>query len=182
MKCVCISSMANQTHNSTIIFYIIFYFNLFYFSKKLPAAKSIEKSEKANKALASLLIMTGLLITCFTPVFNSYRSEEAKKIASSIKEIDTSEIQEAKKGKQKQNYTETKEDIDSADTASQAKRAGEMVSQRPQVTETITREMPKINRNDTVTIKHVMSGKSESMKFKKAESMIASGEWVLVNE
>ena len=42
--------------------------------------------------------------------------------------------------------------------------------------------MPKINRNDTVTIKHVMSGKSETMKFKKAESMLASGEWVLVNE
>ncbi|MEL1247432.1 preprotein translocase subunit SecA [Flavobacterium helocola] len=94
----------------------------------------------------------------------------------------TSEIQEAKQVQQKENYTETKEDLDSEDTAAQAKRAGEMASQRPQVTETITREMPKINRNDTVTIKHVMSGKSETMKYKKAESMIASGEWVLVNE
>jgi preprotein translocase subunit SecA len=94
----------------------------------------------------------------------------------------SSDIQEAKQVKQKENYTETKEDLDSEDTAAQAKRAGEMASQRPQVTETITREMPKINRNDTVTIKHVMSGKSETMKYKKAESMIASGEWVLVNE
>ncbi|MBP9849109.1 MAG: preprotein translocase subunit SecA [Flavobacterium sp.] len=94
----------------------------------------------------------------------------------------SSDIQEAKQVKQKENYTETKEDLDSEDTAAQAKRAGEMASQRPQVTETITREMPKINRNDTVTIKHVMSGKSETMKHKKAESMIASGEWVLVNE
>jgi preprotein translocase subunit SecA len=94
----------------------------------------------------------------------------------------SSDIQEAKQVKQKENYTETKEDLDSSDTASQAKKAGEMASQKSQVTETITREMPKINRNDTVTIKHVMSGKSESMKFKKAESMIASGEWVLVNE
>ena len=94
----------------------------------------------------------------------------------------SSDIQEAKQVKQKENYTETKEDLDSKDTAAQAKRAGEMASQRPQVTETITREMPKINRNDTVTIKHVMSGKSETMKYKKAESMIASGEWVLVNE
>ena len=34
--------------------------------------------------------------------------------------------------------------------------------------------------HDTVTIKHVMSGKTESMKYKKAESLIASGEWVLV--
>lgn len=93
-----------------------------------------------------------------------------------------SDIQEAKQVRQKENYTETKEDLDSDDAASEAKRAGEMASQRPQVTETITREMPKINRNDTVTIKHVMSGKSETMKYKKAESMLASGEWVLVNE
>jgi preprotein translocase subunit SecA len=55
-----------------------------------------------------------------------------------------------------------------------------MASQRPQVTETIVRDTPKINRNDTVTIKHVMSGKTETLKYKKAESMIASGEWVLV--
>lgn len=92
-----------------------------------------------------------------------------------------SDIQEAKQVRQKQNYTETKEDLDSDDAASQARRAGEMASQRPQVTETITREMPKINRNDTVTIKHVLSGKTETMKFKKAESMLASGDWVLVH-
>ncbi|WP_333808442.1 preprotein translocase subunit SecA [Flavobacterium sp.] len=89
-------------------------------------------------------------------------------------------IQEARQETRKEKYTETKEDLDAP--ASEAKRAGEMASQRPQVTETITREMPKINRNDTVTIKHVMSGKSETMKYKKAESMLASGEWVLVNE
>src|SRR6266436_1315141 len=34
---------------------------LFYFSKKVPAGISTEKTEKANKALYSLLIMTGLL-------------------------------------------------------------------------------------------------------------------------
>ena len=89
-------------------------------------------------------------------------------------------IQEARQETRQEQYTETKEDIDAP--ASEVKRAGEMASQRPQVTETITREMPKINRNDTVTIKHVMSGKSETMKYKKAESMLASGEWVLVNE
>lgn len=93
-----------------------------------------------------------------------------------------SDIQEAKQVRQKENYTETKEDLDSDDAASEARKAGEMASQRPQVTETITREMPKINRNDTVTIKHVMSGKSETMKYKKAETLLASAEWVLVNE
>ena len=64
--------------------------------------------------------------------------------------------------------------------AEQSREAGQ--TQQRQVTETIVREIPKINRNDTVTIKHVMSGKTESMKYKKAESMLHSGEWIIVNE
>jgi len=93
------------------------------------------------------------------------------------------EISEAKEVKQKVNYTESKEEVlNSDELAARNREAGAQTQNRPQVTETITREMPKINRNDTVTIKHVMSGKSETMKYKKAESMIASGEWVLVNE
>ena len=86
-------------------------------------------------------------------------------------------IQEAKQVRQKENYTETKDEIVSSESAN--REAGQTQS-RPQVTETIVRETPKINRNDTVTIKHLMSGKTETMKFKKAESMVASGEWVLV--
>ncbi len=60
---------------------------LFYFSKKVPHGISTEKTEKANKALYSLLIMTGLLIIMFVPVFSSYKSEDAKKIASIEKQI-----------------------------------------------------------------------------------------------
>ncbi|HWH63415.1 MAG TPA: MFS transporter, partial [Ginsengibacter sp.] len=48
---------------------------LFYFSKKVPAGISTEKTEKANKVLYSLLIMTGLLIIMFVPVFNSYKTD-----------------------------------------------------------------------------------------------------------
>ncbi|QBZ98119.1 preprotein translocase subunit SecA [Flavobacterium sangjuense] len=87
-------------------------------------------------------------------------------------------IQEARQVREKQNYTESKDEIQSSESAN---REASQMQQRPQVTETIVRETPKINRNDTVTIKHVMSGKTETMKFKKAESMIASGEWVLVH-
>lgn len=46
---------------------------LFHFSKKVPHGISTEKTEKANKALYSLLIMTGLLIIMFVPVFSSYK-------------------------------------------------------------------------------------------------------------
>lgn len=50
---------------------------LFYFSKKVPGGASTEKTEKANKVLYSLLIMTGLLIIMFVPVFNSYKQNPA---------------------------------------------------------------------------------------------------------
>jgi len=88
-------------------------------------------------------------------------------------------IQEARQVREKQNYTESKDEIESSESAN--REAGQ-TQQRPQVTETIVRETPKINRNDNVTIKHVMSGKTETMKYKKAEGMLATGEWVLVNE
>ncbi len=50
---------------------------LFYFSKKVPSGISTEKTEPANKVLYSLLIMTGLLIIMFVPVFNSYKTNPA---------------------------------------------------------------------------------------------------------
>jgi len=93
----------------------------------------------------------------------------------------TANIQEAKEVKRKDNYKTSKDEISNSDSlAAQNKEAGQ--TQRTQVTETIVRSTPKINRNDTVTIKHVMSGKTENLKYKKAESMIASGEWVLTNK
>ena len=48
---------------------------LFFFSKKVPAGILLEDTEKANKALYTLLIMSGLLIIMFVPVFNSYKGD-----------------------------------------------------------------------------------------------------------
>ena len=62
---------------------------LFYFSKKVPSGISIEPMEKANKALRTLVIMTVLLAVCFTPIFRSYKSDEAKKIDNLNKDIET---------------------------------------------------------------------------------------------
>ncbi|MEO6542215.1 MAG: MFS transporter [Ferruginibacter sp.] len=50
---------------------------LFYFSKKVPAGISLEKVESGTKALYTLLIMTGLLIMMFVPVFSSYKTDPA---------------------------------------------------------------------------------------------------------
>ncbi len=54
---------------------------LFGFSKKVPAGINTEKPEPARKAMGSMLIITGLLVMVFVPVFSSYRSVEAKQIA-----------------------------------------------------------------------------------------------------
>lgn len=91
-------------------------------------------------------------------------------------------IKEAKQVTKKSNYTESKDTVDSDNLAQANREAGNQAQQRPTVTETIVRDQPKINRNDNVTIKNVMSGKSETMKYKKAEALLASGEYVLVNE
>ncbi len=48
---------------------------LFHFAKKVPDGIMEEKSEPAQKALYTLLIMTGLLIIAFVPVFGSYKTD-----------------------------------------------------------------------------------------------------------
>ncbi len=60
---------------------------IFYFSKKVPAGIQEEKTEKANKSLKTLLVMTGLLLLMFVPVFNSYRSPEAALIEQKTAEL-----------------------------------------------------------------------------------------------
>ncbi len=93
-------------------------------------------------------------------------------------------IQEARQpSRQQEEYTEVKPEVLNTDEmASAAREVSEQSQQRPAVTETITRDAPKINRNDNVTVKHIMSGKTETMKFKKAESLLVTGEWVITNE
>jgi FHS family L-fucose permease-like MFS transporter len=48
---------------------------LFHFAKKVPSGIMEESTEKANKALYMLIIMTGLLIMMFAPVFSSYKTD-----------------------------------------------------------------------------------------------------------
>ena len=86
-------------------------------------------------------------------------------------------IQEAKEVRQKENYKTSKDEIVSSESAN--REAGQ--TQQRQVTETIVRDQPKINRNDTVTVQNVANGQKQEMKYKKAESLIASGAWVLVH-
>lgn len=94
------------------------------------------------------------------------------------------QIQEARQvPQQKEQYTESKDEVLNTDEmAAKAREVSQQSQSRPQVTETVIRDAPKINRNDNVTIKHVMSGKTETMKFKKAEGLLATGEWVITHD
>jgi preprotein translocase subunit SecA len=90
------------------------------------------------------------------------------------------QIKEAREVRRKDNLSEQKDEIQNLDERSaQSRAAGQTQQQQRQVTETITREMPKIGRNDKVTIKHVMSGESKEVKYKQALPLITKGEWVL---
>ncbi len=88
-------------------------------------------------------------------------------------------IQEAREVRQKEDYKTIKDEIPNSDSLSEQNREAGQTQQR-QVTETIVRDQPKINRNDTVTIQNVANGQTEEMKYKKAESLLNAGTWVLV--
>ncbi|WP_424494783.1 preprotein translocase subunit SecA [Salinimicrobium sp. GXAS 041] len=95
----------------------------------------------------------------------------------------TSQIHEAREQRKKEAMETSKEEIPNLDErAAQSRAASQNQQPRPQVTETITRERPKIGRNDKVTVKNVMSGENKSMKYKQAISLLDKGDWVLVDE
>ncbi|MNS86231.1 preprotein translocase subunit SecA [compost metagenome] len=88
------------------------------------------------------------------------------------------EIHEAREiARPKENLQLSKDEIPNSESLN--REAGE--TQQRQVTETIVRDMPKINRNDTVVVQEIATGKTETMKYKKAEALIAAGTWVLIN-
>ncbi|WP_407520999.1 MFS transporter [Lacibacter sp. MH-610] len=68
---------------------------LFGFSKKVPPGINDEKIERENKSLLTMLVITVLLAVCFTPVFQSYKSEAAMKIVSLGDEVAAIEKQVA---------------------------------------------------------------------------------------
>jgi FHS family L-fucose permease-like MFS transporter len=61
---------------------------LFHFSKKLPAGKSDDSFETANKALKTLIIITVLLVVIFGYIFSRYEDPEFIKHFIENKEVD----------------------------------------------------------------------------------------------
>ncbi|WP_417881908.1 preprotein translocase subunit SecA [Xanthomarina gelatinilytica] len=95
---------------------------------------------------------------------------------------ETNAIQEAKQTRKKENLQTQKDEIPNLDERSAQNRAAGNTQRQPEVVETIVRDKPKIGRNDKVTIKHVMSGENKTLKYKQAEPLISSGDWVMLED
>jgi FHS family L-fucose permease-like MFS transporter len=65
---------------------------MFHFSKKVPPGISEEKIEPANKALYLLLIMTGVLIIMFVPIFSSYKIDATTLSAAGKHDLETTRL------------------------------------------------------------------------------------------
>ena len=89
-------------------------------------------------------------------------------------------IKDASSNVQGKNYNTTKEEsLNSDELAERARRVGANVNQRSQKVETITRNIPKIGRNEKVEIKNSSTGETQTLKFKQAENLLHTGEWEL---
>ncbi|MEK9755784.1 MAG: preprotein translocase subunit SecA [Bacteroidota bacterium] len=76
------------------------------------------------------------------------------------------------------NYKTSKEEsLNSDQLAERAREIGASASQSSQKVETVTRELPKIGRNEKIEIKNISSGETKTIKFKQAEILLQSGEW-----
>ena len=104
-------------------------------------------------------------------------------LKGSIPSQDTS-IQEAKTSRSKDKLKTTKDSVLNSEELAEKQRAigAGAGGQQRQVVETITRELPKIGRNDRVTIKNTITGENKTVKFKQAEPLLAKGEWVFVEK
>jgi len=77
--------------------------------------------------------------------------------------------------------TSKQESLNSDELAARARRVGASASNQNQKVETVTREIPKIGRNEKVEIKNSNSGEIKTLKFKQAEKLLQTGEWELIS-
>ena len=102
-------------------------------------------------------------------------------IKGSLPSQNPSSIQEAKRPKPRQKLNISKDEVlNTEEMAQRSRQVGAGASQHQrQPIETITREQPKIGRNEKVTIKNIATGETKTVKFKQAEPLIKQGSWVI---
>ena len=89
-------------------------------------------------------------------------------------------IKEATQPSKNRNYRTTKDEaLNTDEMAQKARQVGASASQSSQKVETVVHDMPKIGRNEIVEIKNTNSGEVKKLKFKKAISLLESGDWII---
>ncbi len=80
----------------------------------------------------------------------------------------------------KENINLSKEEVLNTDEIARRNRAAAQgASPSPVKAQTIVRQQPKIGRNDRVVIVNRISGEEKETKYKQAESLLQSGQWIL---
>ena len=94
------------------------------------------------------------------------------------------QITEAQQKRQKANYKMSKDEVYNMDELAERNRqvGANAGNAQSQIAETIIRERPKIGRNERVTIRNVANGSTKQVKFKQAEPLVQSGQWVIETE
>ena len=105
-------------------------------------------------------------------------------LKGSIPSNEDNSIKEAKRPKKKDILKTSKDDVlNTEELAAKRRAVGSEAGQQARPTvETVVRNLPKIGRNDRVTIKNVKTGESKILKYKQAEPHISSGQWVLIGK
>ncbi len=128
-----------------------------------------------------------------------YKFEAYKLFESMLNEINTeiisflfkgelpsqnpSEIKEDRKVRRQQKLNLSKQEIPNSDQLAAINRqVGQNVSNSNTQVETVVREKKKIGRNEKVTIRKISTSEEKTVKFKVAENLIRSGNWVLIDD
>ena len=117
-------------------------------------------------------------------LFKSMIEKVDKEIVSFLfrAELPTSQepVQQAvQEQKQTEHLQTSKEEVLNSDELAEKQRQVGAQASAPQVTETIVREQPKINRNDKVIIQNIFNGETKEMKYKQALPLLEKGDWVI---
>ena len=94
------------------------------------------------------------------------------------------QIVEAQQKRQKANYKMSKDEVYNMDELAERNRkvGANAGNAQSEIAETIIRKRPKIGRNERVTIRNVVNGSTKQVKFKQAEPLVQSGQWVIETE
>jgi len=88
-------------------------------------------------------------------------------------------VQEASSRRRPMNMNTSKDEIPNTEELRQRNRAITNQQSKQQV-ETIIRTKPKVGRNDKVTIKNIKTAEKKEMKYKHAEKLVNTGEWMII--